>query len=530
MGSRHALPVAWGQPLNHQHPASAMLLAPPSPNPLSQPHHTQGRVASRSPPPVLIQPELMKEMPSESSRAMQSNANMKALAVAAVHAAPTPLRIAARTGRCDAMSARGIAPPTSRGSPSSGTSQGSSNNSPATTQAAIVTASGLAAAVPATPSSDSGSMTVRAQSVGAVPISAKVNATSSASHGAPTVVGTGARHLEPGLLSTTPVFTSHRSVSSGASPASMRGAGALPHVAGALPTFQLNAEPVALLASSKGVACDNHLRIKRLEEQVSQLVQEHQQQPELQNQPQDDQCRDAEVHARELAQAKEELEKKVRECEILKEAKDMFAGDLKTMSEDRHAVKEAFQEVKSAKVKLEEQLRSLCSEKEALEGRVAAAAEAARKLQSDRADLEMAVEKSVLETRELRCRAAIAEDQANKAEDRARKAENDCLHLQKKADQCREELCVLQRKYDEQQEFVLELEGQILREHRTLSADQGQSPGDRMRNAKHAPDTMLLKEHGSLKKEMSKVRCDLDLAVQKIRDQRFEIQQLRAQR
>lgn len=322
---------------------------------------------------------------------------------------------------------------------------------------------------------------------------------------------------------------------------------ALPQQPFAAPAMvPLHAEPVALLPSSMGGLCDNHLRIKRLEEQVSQLVQEQRQQHRdksrgtqpksatdldatvARGEVREDQGKGEQAHARDLAQAKDELESKAHECEKLKEAKDKLEEDLKTMSADYQAVQKALQEVSTAKADLEGQLKSLGSEKQTSEDRVAAAAEAARKLRSERAELEAALEKSLMETRDLRCRAAIAEDQANKAEDRARKAETECQQWQKKAEQCRDELSVLQRKYAEQTGFLLELEGQIWREQQAFGAAPGQAPGDRMKASRDAADAMLVKEHGMLKKELMKTRCDVDLAVQKIRDQRHEIQQLRA--
>lgn len=327
------------------------------------------------------------------------------------------------------------------------------------------------------------------------------------------------------------------------------------------PTLQLPPEPVALVASepvallpaSSTPVCENNLRLARLEEQVSQLVQEQRQQQLLQQQEQQEkpQERDspaatdldatvtradaqvghgkgAEAQARELAQVKEELQRKVHECEILKEAKDMLAKDVKRVTDDRHVIKEALEEMTKTKALLEAQVGSLCSERDTLEGQFATSTEAARKLQLDRADLEAALDKSILETRDLRCRTAIAEEQTNKAEDRARKAEKECLHWQKKHDQCREELCVLQRKHEEQKGVLLDLECQAWRDRQAFAADPGQSPGDRMKAAKYSPHSNPGREHATLTKELTKTRCDLDLTVQKIRDQRYEIQQLRA--
>lgn len=293
---------------------------------------------------------------------------------------------------------------------------------------------------------------------------------------------------------------------------------------------------------------EDRQRIKRLEDKVNQLLQENQLRQQQEQQPQVPQVSqvsqpekpasdlDSTIKQRDFQEdrkdsevdlLKEELDKKARECETLQQAKDMLAAEFKTMTEDKNAVQQALIEVDKAKRDLEEQLKARSNEKEALESRVVAATEAARNLQTARAELEAALEKSRLETRDLRCRTAIAEDQANKAEDRARKAETDCQHYQSKSEHCGQELRQLQRKFEEQKSLLCDLEIQMKKEQVLFMAEPGDSPGERLKVMKASSDSAL-KENAVLKKDLMKARCDMDLCMQKIRDQRIEIQQLRS--
>jgi len=206
-------------------------------------------------------------------------------------------------------------------------------------------------------------------------------------------------------------------------------------------------------------------------------------------------------------------------------------------------------ELERSEQDLQEKVRMLSGVKASLEaqagererdlaGRLASTAEAARRLEGEKRVLEAEVDKvkhqhreCEQETRELRCRNAVLEDQLRDAQEQRKRfeqdqarAEQDIRQWYQKFIDSNKENTTLSKVNQDHKRDIWDLENQ-LRQERSIAAFP--KPGELLKMMKAHEGESLANETFGLKKALARTKCDLDLCIRKLQEQEGIIKELR---
>jgi len=219
-------------------------------------------------------------------------------------------------------------------------------------------------------------------------------------------------------------------------------------------------------------------------------------------------------------QAKQRCEQAVQRCMELERSEQDLQEKVRTMS--------------GAKASLEAQAGD--RERE-LGQRLAAATDAARRLEGEKRVLEAEMDKvkqhqreAEQETRELRCRNAVLEDQLRDSQEQKQRheqdqqrAEQDVRQWYQKFIESNKENTGLQRANQELKRDIWELENQLRQERNAANIAK---PGELLKMMKAHEGESLASENSRLKKVLTRTRCDLDLCIRKLQEQEKVIKEL----
>lgn len=227
---------------------------------------------------------------------------------------------------------------------------------------------------------------------------------------------------------------------------------------------------------------------------------------------------------RELERTKDDLEERMRQLSSAK-------GQLEAAKDqaDKQA-REALSQFDEAR----EALRRLEAERASLQGELATTRERAARLQEEAHAGRRGVEQ---ETRDLRCRAAVLEDQLHDTQEKLQQERLRVDQERQRADRAEQELERMQQEASQwpvgnfQQESLIvqqkinnELKGEVCRLERLLSQERSMhsimSPADffALHDKQAEDESALVAENERLRRSLMRTQCELDDAVSRLRD------------
>jgi len=241
----------------------------------------------------------------------------------------------------------------------------------------------------------------------------------------------------------------------------------------------------------------------------------------------------------------EQMTQQLEQVSQRNEQQRQRSAELERSSEE---LQEQVRQLTSQNTALEAQVRQLTSQHSSFEaqaserdrdfqGRLASSTEASRRLEGEKRLMEAELERErqhqkevEQETRELRCRTAVLEDQLRDSQEQRQRTEQDQQRTEQdlrqwyqKFIESNKENTSLQRANQDHKRDIWELENQLRQERNVANIA---TPGEFIKLMKAHEGTSVATDNNRLKQALSRTQCDLDLCIRKLHDQEKVIKEL----